>query len=56
MIKVPEKHRPSPSEVTDYVCNTEAGLSGDEGRIEGVGEINHGAAEEQVVPNPGVLA
>jgi hypothetical protein len=43
----PETHNPSPHEVLGYSHNTEASLDGDEGRVEGVGEINHGAAEEQ---------
>ena len=43
----PERHNPSPHEVLGYSQNTESSLDGNEGRIEGMGEINHGAAEQQ---------
>lgn len=42
-----ETHDPSPHEVVAYECNTEAGLSDDDGRVESVGENNHDAAEVQ---------
>lgn len=45
MIKVPEKHRPSPSEVVDYESNDAASLGDADGVVEHVGATTHVAAD-----------